>query len=598
MDKKTIIAVVLAVVIIIGSMVVQSVFFSREQPASVRTTQTAQPEERPAESAEQEKEAPKEPAAPLSEQPPSVVLSPAQAAGEVREEKFTIDTEVFRIGFTNRGGQVTSVQLKEYSNVDGSPVEMIFNQDSGVYPFSIHFGDSGAPAVDELFEVERSLTGGGVTFSRTFFSQSGVPFKLIKRYVLHPRDYLIELRVSIENSVNEYPALDYGGYAYTLGFGPQIGPEFEKLDRRNEYRNYMYYSEGKKKNIRIPKERFTQIDARVTWAAIVGKYFEMIAVPDSTPYLIMVDTRPIAGLNERSSLYFSRPQIKSSRNIDVFRFYLGPKKRDVLLRYNDANKNAYKLSDMHFEETISSSVLIGWLAAILKFFLELFYRIIPNYGVAIILLTILIKALLYPLTRKSYESTSRMQALQPKISELREKYKSNPQKLNQEMAALYKREGVSPLGGCLPMLLQLPIFFALYNLLSNHFELRGAVFISGWINDLSSPESVWDFAPLSIPIVGWHNLRILPFVMLITTFVQSKFMQSPSTDSSGRNMRMMTYMMPLIFFFILYDMPSGLVLYWTMQNILTIFQQMYTNYRRRKKNAGGEPGSGSVRRKK
>jgi len=174
-----------------------------------------------------------------------------------------------------------------------------------------------------------------------------------------------------------------------------------------------------------------------------------------------------------------------------------------------------------------------------------------------------------------------MQALQPKVNELREKYKDNPQKMNQEMAALYKKEGVSPLGGCLPLLLQMPIFFALYNLLSTHFELRSAVFIPGWINDLSSPESIWDFAPFSIPFVGWHNLRVLPFIMLVTTFIQSRFTQAPDS-SSAANMKLMTYAMPIVFFFILYDMPSGLVLYWTMQNVLTIFQQMYTNSRRAK----------------
>jgi YidC/Oxa1 family membrane protein insertase len=598
MDKRTVIAVVLAVVVIVGSMIVQQVFFAPEPQAPAQTSESAadtgpEPiaEGQPAEQEEPSLEA---------EQPATPEVTGEELAAvadqQIEEQSFTIETEVFRGGLTNRGGQITSIELKEFSNTDGSPVEMIFSQESGVDPFSIHFGGADAPAVDALFEVERSLVGSGVTFSRTFRSQTGVPFTLKKRYVLQPRDYMIELQIGIENSINEYPALDYNGYAYTLGFGPQIGPEFEKLDRRNEFREYLYYADGKKESVRM-KQETKQVERLVKWAAISGKYFAVIAVPDSTQYLITYDTRQMEGLNEQSSIYFSRPEIKSSRNTDTFRFYIGPKKLDVLKSYNDGERNAYNLADMQFDEIASRSVLIGWLVEILKFFLELFHRLIPNYGVAIILVTILLKVLLFPLTRKSYESTARMQTLQPKMTELREKYKNNPQKLNQEMAAMYKKEGVSPLGGCLPMLLQFPILIAFYSLLNTHFALRGAVFIPGWINDLSAPETVVSFTPITFLSFEFGAIRALPFIMLVTTFLSSKLMQSPSTDASGRNMKMMTYMMPIMFFFILYNMPSGLLLYWTMQNIFTVAQQWYINHRRQKKNLGGSPGAGTIKKK-
>ena len=164
---------------------------------------------------------------------------------------------------------------------------------------------------------------------------------------------------------------------------------------------------------------------------------------------------------------------------------------------------------------------------------------------------------------------------------------------------MYKKEGVSPLGGCLPMLLQFPILIAFYSLLNTHFALRGAVFIPGWINDLSSPEVVLSFNPIKLPLLGeFDAIRALPFIMLVTTFLSSKLMQSPGTDASGKNMKMMTYMMPIMFFFILYNMPSGLLLYWTMQNIFTVAQQWYINHRRQRKNAGGGPGTGPVGKKK
>jgi YidC/Oxa1 family membrane protein insertase len=599
MEKKTIIAVVLAVAVIIVGMLIQSVFFppGSRAPEQAQGTQQQAPEPAPPQAAEPTAQQAAEPQAggqtapQVGEVSPAQPLAPGQVVtegqakqGELREETITVETNVFIAEFSNRGGELTSLKLKEFTNPDGSLVDMVFSQDSGVYPFTLRFGDYNAPPVDVLFNYEESLTGPGVTFFQTFRASNGIPFVLRKSFSFRPNSYMVEVRVTIENSVNDYPALNFNGYAYTIGVEPQIGPAFEKLDRRNEYRNYMYYAEGKRKNIRTPKEGVETITSRVTWVALTGKYFEVIAVPDATQYAITVDTEPITGLKDRSSLYFGRPEIRSSMNTDVYRLYMGPKKREILARFNDAGKNPYGLSDLHFEESIATSAIIGWLASILKFFLELFYRLIPNYGVAIILLTILIKAILFPLTHKSFESTARMQALQPKVSELREKYKDNPQKMNQEMAALYKKEGVSPLGGCLPLLLQLPIFFALYNLLSTHFELRSAVFIPGWINDLSSPESVWDFSPVAIPFVGWHNLRVLPFVMLVTTFIQSRFTQAPDS-SGGANMKMMTYAMPIVFFFILYDMPSGLVLYWTMQNVLTIFQQMYTNSRRKAKAA-------------
>jgi YidC/Oxa1 family membrane protein insertase len=508
----------------------------------------------------------------------------AVPAAEVTAQSFTLETEVYRVVFSNRGGVVTSLQLKDYKNLDGSPVEMVFSKDTGRYPFSIHFGDADAPPVNELFQFERSSLGNAVSFYRTFASPSGVPFVLRKTYQFQPADYLLELRVSIENSVNEYPNLKFGDLAYTLSFGPQIGPPFEKLDRYTETRQYMYFAEGKPRNANPKNGRLT-LNGRATWAGIMGKYFEVIAVPDATPYSITYVNSPLEGLKDQSSIFFGRPEIKSSKNTDVFRFYLGPRKREVLARYNSAEKNGFKLADLKFEQSVPSAPLIGWLADLLRIMLDLFHRLIPNYGVAILLLTLLIKLLFWPLTNKSMRSTARMQTLQPKMKELQAKYKENPQKLNAEMAAMYKKEGVSPLGGCLPLLLQLPIFFALYNLLNSHFELRGASFIAGWINDLSAPEAIATFAPINLLVWKLDALRVLPFLMLGTTFLQSKVSQS--TTPTDKNMALMTYMMPAVFFFILYNMPSGLVLYWTAQNLLGIVQQLFYNAQRKKQQEGG-----------
>jgi YidC/Oxa1 family membrane protein insertase len=607
MDRRTVLAVVLAVVVIIASMLINNAVAAKKKPAAALPPEKAATEQPSAAQPAPAQPAQAQPAAgqPAAGQPTAQAVEAAPAwavvavaAPEIAEQTFTLDTEVYRVTFSNRGGVVTSIRLKDYKNLDGSPVEMVFSKDTGKYPFSLHFGDADAPPINELFAFERSATGNSVSFYRTFVSAFGIPFELRKTYQFQPGDYLIKLDIDLKNSVNENLVIQPGDFAYTLGYGPQIGPPFKWLDRNTEIRNYMYYAEGKRHAAGIPKDGRLVLKGRATWAAIMGKYFEVIAVPDATPYTVTLVNRPLEGLKDRSSIYFSRPAIKSSKNTDVFRFYVGPKKREILARYSNAEKNGFKLADLHFEESVPSAPLIGWLAEALKFLLELFYKLIPNYGVAILLLTLLIKLLFWPLTNKSFRSTAKMQALQPKMKELQAKYKENPQKLNQEMAVLYKKEGVSPLGGCLPLLLQLPIFFALYNLLSFHFELRGASFIAGWINDLSAPESFLSFAPFTIPILRMEisALRLLPFLMLGTTFLQTKVSQT--TTPTDKNMALMTYAMPLVFFVILYNMPSGLVLYWTAQNILGIVQQLFYNSQRKKKQEeGGQEVAVSWKRK-
>jgi YidC/Oxa1 family membrane protein insertase len=184
-----------------------------------------------------------------------------------------------------------------------------------------------------------------------------------------------------------------------------------------------------------------------------------------------------------------------------------------------------------------------------------------------------------------------MQALSPKIKELQEKHKGNPQKLNAEMAAFYKNEGYNPISGCLPMLLQIPIFLAMYNLFNNHFDLRGAEFISGWIPDLSVPEYIWQFPDgVSLPLLGWTALRGLPFIYVGSQLIYGKVTQMPGQQSNSQ-MKMMLYVMPIAFFFILYDVPSGLLIYWIFSNILTLVQQVIIKKYiiARKKQAEPEP---------
>ncbi len=170
-----------------------------------------------------------------------------------------------------------------------------------------------------------------------------------------------------------------------------------------------------------------------------------------------------------------------------------------------------------------------------------------------------------------------MQELKPKIDELQAKYKGNPQKLNQEMAEFYKKEGYNPMSGCLPLLIQFPIFIAMYNLFNNHFDLRGALFIPGWIPDLSVPEAIVSFPTVNLLIWQVGALRVLPIIYLVSQLLYGKYTQMNSPGQSATQMKVMMYGMPIMFFFILYNTPSGLLVYWIVSNLLSIGQQVVIN---------------------
>jgi YidC/Oxa1 family membrane protein insertase len=217
---------------------------------------------------------------------------------------------------------------------------------------------------------------------------------------------------------------------------------------------------------------------------------------------------------------------------------------------------------------------------------------IPNIGVVIIILSILTKVLFYRLTHKSFKSMKDMQRLQPKLKELQEKYKDDKNKLNQATMALYKEAGVNPLGGCLPLLFQMPVFIALFSVLRNTIELRGAPFVL-WINDLSSPDVLFDHG-VNLPFLG-SELHLLPLLMGVAMYVQSKTgggspTGGPAAGAAGQQ-KMMQTMMPIMFTVLFYGMPSGLVLYWLVNNIFSIVQQYIVHRQIESEDAAVEEGA-------
>jgi YidC/Oxa1 family membrane protein insertase len=511
------------------------------------------------------------------------------------EEIVTVETDLLRVTFTSAGGDMVSYQLKEH-NDKGEPVEMVLGGSARPHAFTIAFGGRDAAPVTSLFRVSQPSPL-VVEFARDFAVSGGGTFTLTKRYDFRPGEYMFELTVSLD-SASPMP-LNVNGAAYTLGFGPQIGPRFEKLDNRYEYRHNYVFGNNKRRQIKADE----LVDSRFTWAGIAGKYFTAMVVPDNTLYQLSFSSRAEDGLPDASRFYLIRPALSNARTSDVYHFYLGPKNQENLGRY-DTGINSFGIRDLQFIKASNTSGFLSPLENLLKLLLQFFYRILPkpNYGVAIILLTLLVKVVLFPLTKKSSEASVKMQALAPKIKELQAKYKDNPAKLNTEMAALYKKEGHNPMSGCLPLLIQMPLLFAMYNLFNTHFDLRGAMFIPQWIPDLSLPEAIWTFGS-SLPLLGWNSLRLLPFIYLGSQLLYGLVTRTPEQQGNS-SMAMMMYVMPIMFFFILYDVPSGLLVFWIFSNLFTLVQQLALNKVLAKKRAAAaaleerEPVIAPKRRKK
>jgi len=579
MEKNTLLAVVLSIAVLIGFHAVQWIFFPPKQQQEVSkeaapSVVTPAPKETVAETPGLiPLETPRQPSA--GQEP--AISDTVKDDGPAYEERVTIKTDLLTVVLSNIGGDAVSWKLNGHRDNKESdePVNMILSGDREGRAFTVAFGDLKAQPLTSFFYMNR-ISEYIVEFYRDFYipNSDTAKFRLTKRYEFKPGEYMFELTVSLDGGYS-VPGFNFGGSAYTLSFGPQIGPHFQKLDNRYDYRQYMTYNDGKRKMEKANDSNI--ISTSPKWAAISGKYFAVIAVPLLPQYQLNFSERPEPGIASASRLNIIRPVINSPRNEDKYRFYLGPKNQEALNAYNIGN-NGFELRDMHFVEVANTGwMILSPLEKLLKWMLLIFYKLIPNYGIAIILLTLTVKIIFFPLTKKSSEATLRMQALAPKIKELQTKYKDNPQKMNAEMAEFYKKEGYNPLSGCLPMLLQIPIFFAMYNLFNNHFDLRGAMFIQHWIPDLSMPESIWDFpSGVRLPLLGWTALRLLPFIYVGSQLLYGKVTQTPDQQGNTQ-MKMMLYVMPIVFFFILYDVPSGLLIYWIFSNLLTLVQQLVIN---------------------
>ena len=577
MNKNTIIALILSSFVIAGAMYLQYTFYP---PIPVQEQQTAavpQPEQ-PATIPQNTfiTEAPEE----------KITIEQTPETIDGKEEFITVKTNIAEITLTNRGGDITSFKLLEHTDSKGKEyVEMVKNLTDQNRAFSIALGNEQAPILQQFFTVSQKTENGKhlIGFHRkiSLRNQDGSisSFILAKRYTFLPDDYMFELEVTIKGD-DDMQGFNFNNTGYTLRTIPQIGPDWNIKSDRYEYRTFFSYIGDKKKDVTLKANQTKVITDAAGWSGISGKYFSLIVVPatakQTTPVqqIVYSAAQPHMDAVQNGQLFISRPVISGNKATDIYRIYLGPCSEKILSTYNISAKNNYQYDNLRIDTVAVSSGIWRPLEVLLKWLLQFFYMLIPNWGVSIILVTILIKILFFPLTKKSSEATQQMQKMQPKIQALQAKYKGKPQKLNEEMARLYKEAGYNPLSGCLPMLIQLPILFAMYRLFNNYFEFRGAMFIPHWIPDLSVGDSIYHF-DTALPILGWTDVRILPVVYVISQLVFGKITQPPGTDQQQNGtMKIMLYGMPLFFFFLFYDAPAGLLLFWTSTNFLMLVQQL------------------------
>lgn len=575
MERNTVIAIVLSVVVVVAGFSVQNYLYPPSKTPTAQQKTLPEPNQNQSVTATSSVVS-ETPATPLES--PVVADVPAETAAlPVTETKYVIETDLIRAEFTNKGGDIVSYKLKKHSSVTGD-VEMADYVTDQNRAFSIILGNENVVPLNDLFNV-KVFSDKSIGFYRDYKVKNSdgteSAFTLVKQYSFLPDDYMFELKVTVdgESSLN---GLKFGNVAYTLTTSPQIGPKWNEKQESYEFRKFFQMSNGKKKIFNLGSGKIDRSKDSVTWAAIAGKYFALIAYPDNGIQQAVYSRVPAADGATTAQMFLSRSPITANKNTDTWHIYIGPKTDKDLSKYNVETNNQYKLSDAQLDSVVESSGILGPLEVLLKWMMEFFYKLIPNWGVSIIILTILMRLVLFPLTKKSSIATLKMQELQPKIKEIQDKYKNNPQKMNEEMAKFYQTAGYNPLSGCLPVLIQFPLIFAMYNLFNNYFEFRGAMFIPGWIPDLSIGDKIVSLG-FTIPMANISDLRLLPIIYVISQLFYGKITQTPGATQQNSSMKMMMYGMPLIFFFIFYNAPSGLLIYWIFSNVLTLAQQVVIN---------------------
>ncbi len=581
MDKNTVWALILSLLVMVGAFFVNIKFIKPRQDAA-RQQQQIELAQKEAEQKKKVEEANKQ-VSTLPSENQEETITPAS------ETDLTITTDKVKVLFSQKGGDIVSYQLLEHFDKDtGKGVQMADNISEFNRAFALSFGDSSGVMLNEMFNVKKEGPN-DIGFYRTYDikDSSGVSHKYLigKHYSFKENEYVFKFDVTVK-PLDGARELDVNGAAYTIRTSPQIGPHFDRKKNPNEVREILEFYNNKRFSKDIQGKTY---DRPFEWAGVGGKYFAILIKPQNVENISSVVKTSAAVENGygNSQIFLTRLPLKNGISTDEFYVYIGPRSENELIKYNLADKNKWGILNAKFNQALKTTGVFSLVEMLLKWALEKIHIFIHNWGLAIIALTVILKIILFPLSKKSAMGTLKMQEIQPKMQAIQAKYRDNPQKLNEETAKLYKESGYNPVSGCLPMILQMFILFALYNVFNNYFEFRGASFIKGWIDDLSEGEYIWSWKR-EIPLLSsfsQNKLRLLPIIYTLSQLVTGKITQygGAGTAQSQSQMKFMMYGMPIFFFFILYNVPSGLLIYWIVSNVLQMVQQLLINSYMKKK---------------
>lgn len=503
MEQRTLLAIIISVAILLG----YQYFFVPPQPPPAPPAENKQPVQ------EAVKEESKKAAVAVMPKIPKTDTSS-------NEKNITVENGLYTAVFISKGGSIKNISLKKYKDNTGAPI--ILKGDDVLPPFSL--------GMDEGFQfanVNFAVRGKDLQLSQAankgtlVFEYSSGEYSIRRTYTFYYDNYAIDLKDEV-NGLNSYwitLGKDFGLHEKddSMHLGPVILKDADRMEFvTDELKEPKSFKEG------------------VKWIAQEDKYFFSSIVPKGQ----------IEEAKTWSKDAYALVALKLKGGVNDYLLYAGPKEHDALKQLNFGLEH---IVDFGFFSIIAMPLF--WI-------LKVFYNISHNYGIAIIILTTLVRIPFIPLVNKGQKSMKKLQDIQPKMAEIKEKYKKDPQKMQKETMELYKKHKVNPMGGCLPMLLQIPVFFALYKVLMIAIELKGAPFML-WIHDLSIKDPYY----------------ILPIVMGATMVIQQKM--TPSTMEPTQQKIMM--LMPVVFTFMFLSFPSGLVLYWLVNNVLSIAQQWYVN---------------------
>ncbi|MCD8480994.1 MAG: membrane protein insertase YidC [Candidatus Cloacimonetes bacterium] len=461
-------------------------------------------------------------------------------------ETLSLENDLVRVQFDTKGAVITAIELKNH-NYDESRLVNLVPEGSALAGMSVYHGASSTNLAETVFSYTQFADGRGITF---YLGEEANP-SIIKRFTL---DDFYGLQVDTE--VQNLAAI--GG----LRLDFEAGIADSEVNTKSKAQDYRFYlnADNEMLKLALSKMRKNQPNGSFgsfAWIAVRSKYFT-IALRETEPPLMRSFSsvvNPATGNPGFSIDSFTRDSKQSWQQ--SFMLYAGPADANLLKGYGRQMENIAE----------RGANWLRWLANILAWFLTWLHGYIRNYGVVILILALVLKIILHPLTHKSLTASLKMQKIQPEMQALQKKYKDDPKTLQIEMSKLYKEAGANPLSGCLPLLLQMPIFISMYNVLRYSLDMRNAGFML-WLTDLSEPDPY----------------LVLPIIMGVFMVVQSLMMQPKKANlddmddkqkAMQSSQKMMTWMMPIMMFFIFRNMPAGLVLYWTTFNIFSVIQQYY-----------------------